>query len=180
MARPPFSLTERRHSCRRWSNSATRVSPLPAGKRGQASSRIVFVRTYPLPLSPSAMPHTSPARARLQATLAAAGGSLLWWRYGGPAFAGLAGLVCTLALLAWLAPTRYAPVQRGFDFVTRALLAALTWFVLGVVYFGVFAPLRVWRAVTRHDPLQQRADPVASSYLQPLPPTASGHYDRQF
>lgn len=126
------------------------------------------------------MPHTSPARARLQASFAVLGGLLLWWRYGGPVLAALAGLLGALALLAWLAPARYAPVQRGFDFVTRTLLAALTWLILGLVYLAVFVPLRLWRALTRHDPLQRRPDPAASTYFQPAPPPAPARYDRQF
>ena len=119
-------------------------------------------------------------RARLQATAAGAGTLLVWWRLGGIIPAAIAGLAGSLALLAWVSPSHYAPVQRALDRVLHALLAGLTWVLLAVIYLGVFAPLRAWRALTGRDPLQRRADPAAASYLRPLPPPAPGRFDRQF
>lgn len=119
-------------------------------------------------------------RARLQATAASAGTLILWWRLGGIIPAVIAGLAASLALLAWVSPPHYAPVQRALDRVLHALLAGLTWVLLAVIYLGVFTPLRLWRALTGHDPLQRRADPAATSYLRPLPPAAPGRFDRQF
>jgi len=122
----------------------------------------------------------STSRARLQAALACGGALLLWWRIGGMLPAVFAIFLAALASLAWFAPARYAPVQRTLDRLMHALLAGLTWFVLGVVYFGVFTPLRAWRALMRRDPLQLRPAPAASSYLQPLPSGAPRRFDRQF
>ena len=76
---------------------------------------------------------TSVSRARLQASAASAGTLLVWgWRGGVTArlFALAAGL---LAALAWLRPVWYAPVQRGLDRVVQALLAVLTWLLLGLI-----------------------------------------------
>jgi hypothetical protein len=92
-------------------------------------------------------------------------------------FSTVLGLATTTA---WLAPARYAPVQRGLDRLTDALLAGLTWLVLGLVYFGLFTPLRFLRSWRGRDPLQLRRDPTASSFLQPIAPRAEGHFDRQF
>ncbi len=79
-------------------------------------------------------------RPRLQATLACVGTLVLWrWRSGvGPA--ALAGVAAALALLAWVAPARYAPVQRALDRIIHL------------------------------DPLARAADPAATSYLRPLAP----------
>jgi hypothetical protein len=119
-------------------------------------------------------------RARLQASLACGGAlALLWWLGGrGPVIA--VGITGPLALLAWLSPGRYAPVQRGLDLLVHGLLTMLTWFLLGVVYLGVFTPLRGWRALTNQDPLQRRSDPAPTTYLRPLPPATPGRFDRQF
>ncbi len=126
------------------------------------------------------MAFAPPARARLQATAACAGTVFLWWRIGGVIPAVVAGLTGCLALLAWLSPPHYVPVQRILDRVLHLLQAGLTWLLLAVIYLGVFTPLRLWRALTGQDPLQRRPDPAAVTYLQPVPPAAPGRFDRQF
>ncbi len=126
------------------------------------------------------MPLAPATKARLQATAACAGGLLLWWRVGGVAAAGFAGLTAALALVAWASPARYAPVQRALDRVLHGVLAALTWVLLGLIYLSVFAPLRLWRHLRGVDPLQRRPDPAAASYLIPLPPGEPDRFDRQF
>ena len=123
-------------------------------------------------------------RARLQATLACVGTLLLWWHRGGPVAAALALLAAALALPAWLSPPRYAPVQRIPDRLTHGLLAAFSWLVLAVVYFGLFAPVRLGLALTGRDPLPRPARPHTSarpaSYLQPLPAPVARSFERQF
>lgn len=94
--------------------------------------------------------------------------------------AGIAGLTAALAFVAWTSPARYAPVQRALDRVLHGVLAALTWVLLGVIYFAVFAPLRLWRHLRGIDPLHRRPDPAAASYLSPLPLPAPDRFDRQF
>jgi hypothetical protein len=105
---------------------------------------------------------------------------LLWWRIGGVWPAAAAGVAGALALLAWSSPAHYAPVQRALDRVLHTLLAGLTWFLLAVIYFGIFTPLRGWRVLTRTDPVRRRPDPAATTYLRPLPPATPGRFDRQF
>ena len=119
------------------------------------------------------------SRARLQATLACLGTLAVWrWR-GGPGPAGLAGLAAALALVAWVSPPHYAPVQRGLDRGVHLLLTALPWLILGVVWLLVFTPLRAVRALTGNDPLRRTFDRTADTYLQP-PPGGAGRFDRQF
>ena len=122
----------------------------------------------------------STARARLQATAASAGTLFLWWRIGGAFPAAVAGAAGSLALLSWLSPPHYAPIQRTLDRILHRLLAGLTWFVLAILYLGIFTPIRLWRRLTGHDPLQRRPDPAAPTYLRRLPPAAPGRFDRQF
>ena len=120
------------------------------------------------------------SRARLQATLAWVGSGFLWYHRPSLITESVVIVATTLALLAWFLPTAYAPVQRVLDGASRALLTGLTWFLLGVVYFGLFTPLRLWRAISRNDPLRLRADSSATTYLQPLAPGATDRFDRQF
>ena len=122
----------------------------------------------------------SSSRARLQAAFAWLGTLVLWWRFGGVFPAMAAGATGSLALLAWVSPPHYAPVQRGLDRVLHALLAGLTWCLLAIIYLGVFTPMRGWRALRRRDPLQLRPDPAATTFLRPLPPGTPGRFDRQF
>lgn len=126
------------------------------------------------------MSSAPPRRARLQATMAAVGALALWiWLRGkGPAVA--AGLAASLALLAWVSPPHYAPVQRVLDGIVGFILRAVTWLLLGLIYLGVFIPLRLWRRLTGQDPLQQKPDPSAASYLQPLPAAHPDRFTRQF
>ena len=149
---------------------------------GEFNSPSFFVGTRFFPLRTFRIPMAlAPVtRARLQATLAAAAAGLLWSRTRHPGPAVLAGVLSTLALVAWLAPARYAPVQRVLDRLLQLLLGGLTWLVLGLVYFGFFTPLRICGALLRRDPLRLRPAPAATSYLQPLSPDATRRFDRQF
>ena len=126
------------------------------------------------------MPLTSHQRARLQASAACAGTLFIWWRLRGLTPAVIAGLGASLALLAWVSPPHYAPVQRFLDRMLHLVLTGLTWFLLALIYLGVFTPVRLWRMLPGHDPLQRRADPAATTYLRPLPPAAANRFDRQF
>jgi hypothetical protein len=126
------------------------------------------------------MPLRPTQRARLQASAACVGGLVLWWRLGGRAPAVFAGFLASLALLAWVSPPHYAPIQRFLDRVLHLVLAGLTWILLALIYGGLFVPVRCWRALTGRDPLQRRPDPGAATYLRPLPPAAPGRFDRQF
>jgi hypothetical protein len=126
------------------------------------------------------MVHAPFSRARIQATAACLGGFVLWWRVGGVIGAAMAGLTAALAAFAWLTPGRYAVVQRGLDWLTRMLVTGVSWLLLGLLYFCLFTPLRGWRALTRHEALQLKADPSKTTYLNALPPATPGRFKRQF
>jgi hypothetical protein len=89
-------------------------------------------------------------------------------------------VTAVLALMAWLIPRAYAPVQRGLDRVIHLALTAFTWLLLGLLYLLVFTPLRLGHAIFGRDPLQRRPDPAATTYLRSLPPAAANRFDRQF
>jgi len=126
------------------------------------------------------MPRPSTSRSRLQASLAFSGSILLCWRFRTPWTFVVVGIATTFALIAWLWPRQYLPIQRGFDFVTERLLAGLTWLILALVYFGLFAPIRLWRALRRNDPLELRMAPGPNSYLHAIRDLTPPRFDRQF
>jgi uncharacterized protein YggT (Ycf19 family) len=112
--------------------------------------------------------------------LAFAGGLVLWWRFRNIYVGVLTGLLVVLALLAWVAPARHAPVQRFFDELTRLLVAGFSWLMLGALYFGLFTPLHWVGALMGRDPLHQKPDRSAPTYLRELPPAPAGRFGRQF
>jgi hypothetical protein len=120
------------------------------------------------------------ARQRWQATIVAfivLGVRLVFPSWGMTLAASVAVLV---ASLAWFCPRWYSPVRSGFDRLGRVVLVFVTWVLLGGVYFGVFVPMRLWRALLRKDPLQRQWQSSAVSYLQPVRPAAPEHFRRQF
>jgi len=119
-------------------------------------------------------------RARLQATVACVVTFVLWQWRGGSLPASLAILAATLALLAWIFPAYYAPISRALDQLAHAILIVFTWTILGLVYFGIFVPMRLWRELSGNDPLRRRFDPHATSYLSTLPANSPPRFDRQF
>jgi hypothetical protein len=123
---------------------------------------------------------TPATRARLQAMLACLGTLVLWWRFPARLTLSLLIMVGVFALLAWFSPRAYAPVQRAFDAVTHGILAVLSWTLLGLVYFGLFTPLRLWRGLVHQDPLHLRAAErdEPATFLQPSAPAP--RFDRQF
>lgn len=126
------------------------------------------------------MPLAPTTRARLQATLACGGACVLFtWRGGlGPTI--VFGVTVVFALMAWITPRVYAPVQRSLDRAVHLVLTAFTWLLLGLLYLLVFTPLRIGRTFFGRDPLQRRIDPAAATYLSPIPPAAVNRFDRQF
>jgi hypothetical protein len=117
---------------------------------------------------------------RLQATAALAVSLVLWWWFGGVRPAVFAGLLAALSLVAWVLPERYAPVQRGLDVFSRWIAVGFSWFVLGLIYFGLFTPLRWFGSLLGRDPLCLKTRDDATSYLQPLPPAATERFKREY
>ncbi len=132
-----------------------------------------------VPPAHNRMPLAPVTRARLQAIAAVAGTGFLFWRFNHAVPLAFFILAILFAALAWLSPRHYAPIQRTLDSLLNAFLIALTWTILGLVYFGLFTPLRLFRTLTRRDSLALRRPPTNDSYLRLLP-TISPRFDRQF
>lgn len=122
---------------------------------------------------------TAANRSRLHATLACTITGLLWWRTRGITFAVIWIVALILLALACFNPRGYAPVQRLLDSFARILSATVTWVVLGLVYFLVFTPLRVWNRMLGRDPLHVRG-PRKSSFLQNVSANSFGRFERQY
>jgi hypothetical protein len=121
------------------------------------------------------------ARARWQAALACGGAALLAWRTPAPAVFALVAATLLMLAGAIFVPQRYAPVQRALDRAVGAVLAALSWALLALIYFGVFTPLRFVRAIAGGSWLARGPASVrtGSAFLT-LPPPALRRFDRQF
>jgi hypothetical protein len=83
--------------------------------------------------------------------------------------------------LALVLPRVWAPIQSALDRVIRAVLAGLTWLLLGVVFIAAFVPGRLLLAALRRDPLRRAREPMRTSYWEPLPPSrGTERFRRQF
>ena len=89
-------------------------------------------------------------------------------------------VLAVLALLAWVAPEHYKPIQRALDWIARLLVAGVSWLLLGLVYFCFFTPMRWIGSMVGRDPLRLKPDRSATSYLRDLPPASAGRFGRQF
>ena len=120
------------------------------------------------------------SRMRLQASLAAAGSAVLWWRLGGWAWSVILVLFAVLAVAAWAFPRHYQPVQRVFDFLTRMLVSGVSWALLALLYFAVFMPLRFLFQAGGKDFMRRRPAPEEKTNLLPLSAAAADHFKRQY
>ena len=125
------------------------------------------------------MPLSSANRSRLQATVGCVVTGLVWWRTRAPAFAAVWALAIGLLALACFDPRRYEPVQRLFRMLGRIVTAAVTWLILGLVYFLVFTPMRLWNRMLGRDPLGSRRSTNAS-FLHEFPAKTLGRFGRQY
>ena len=78
------------------------------------------------------------------------------------------GLALTLAALA--APQCLTPLNRAWMRLGDLLGAIMGPVMLGLIFFLVVTPMRVWLYLSRHDPMRRRPDPSATSYWLPRQP----------
>ncbi|MFT3782176.1 MAG: hypothetical protein QM790_09180 [Nibricoccus sp.] len=119
-------------------------------------------------------------RMRLQSTVAVAGGLFLCWRCEGKWPWLVVAVLVVLAGVAWIAPSRYIPIQRLLDAIVRAITAAVSWTLLGMVYFCVFVPIRLLINLAGRDPLGVEMLAGEKSYLRQIRPAAADRFKRQF
>lgn len=89
-------------------------------------------------------------------------GGALWWRGHATTAPAVAALGSLLALAGLAAPTRLGPLERAWTRLAAALSKVTTPIFLGILYFGVLAPVGLVRRVAGRSPLVRA--PVRSSF----------------
>lgn len=118
----------------------------------------------------SAKGSPKPSRNRILLTsLCSTIGAILLWRHfqNAPTLALLAFTSLLLALSIF-APKAYYPIFRGLDAVIQLLLKAFTWFILGLIYFLIFTPVRFVLILMGKDVLLAKIQLSRSSYWTPI------------
>lgn len=110
----------------------------------------------------------------MTAASAALGAALAWWHWGGLPLALLATAAGLLLLIAVVAPRIYQPVFKVLDRAVQGVLAAFTWFLLGLVYFGLFTPLGSLLRLFGRNPLGSSSERDSTTFWEPVKKPAGG------
>jgi saxitoxin biosynthesis operon SxtJ-like protein len=107
-------------------------------------------------------------------------GGLLWWRGREPATVVALGLACVLLLAGLVVPSRLEPVRRAWLGLGAVLSHITTPIFMGVVYFGVIAPIGLLLRIRGRNPLQRHRS-ITTCWV-PRPEAARSRRDmaRQF
>lgn len=97
-----------------------------------------------------------------------------WWR-GGASFPVFAGLSAAFLLAAILVPVVLTPLNRAWMLFALLLHKVTSPIILGVMFFGLFAPVAVVLRLRRRDLMKRKFDRAAGSYWNPrVPPGPPG------
>jgi hypothetical protein len=97
-----------------------------------------------------------------------------WWR-GGAAWPYLTGVSVAFLVAALAAPGVLTPLNRAWMAFALLLHKVTSPIILGVMFFGLFAPVAVVMRLRKRDALKRRLDPAAESYWNPrVPPGPPG------
>jgi hypothetical protein len=85
-------------------------------------------------------------------------------------------------ILGLLAPLRLAPVYRAWMRFGQVIGNFNFKLILGVMYFVMFTPMRVFASFFRKDPLTRRIEPEKESYWHDCEPRSSDpkRFEKQF
>ncbi len=84
-----------------------------------------------------------------------------------------------VASVAW--PRANRPLFLGLTLVSYPIGFVLSYVIMAVLFYGVFAPIAMIMRLARRDPLDRRADPAAPSYwTRVVPRRDATYYFRQF
>jgi hypothetical protein len=127
------------------------------------------------------------ARARRRGVLQGGAGlavaAVLWLAWRTPLAWVVAAVALALALLAAAAPlTAYARVSRALETFGRWVGTAVTWLLMGLLFYGLFLPVGLVLRARRSLRLTTGFDPQAPSYWK-RPAARSGgaeRYQKQF
>ena len=96
------------------------------------------------------------------------------WR-GGAAWPVLAGLSAAFLVAALVAPRVLTPLNRAWMAFALLLHKVTSPIILGVMFFGLFAPVAVVLRLRRRDLMKRKFDRAAGSYWNPrVPPGPPG------
>jgi hypothetical protein len=80
-------------------------------------------------------------------------------------------LAVAFLVVAWLRPALLGPLNRVWTRLGLLLHAVVSPLVMGVVFYGVVAPMGLCMRLLGKDPLRRRLDPAAASYwIERRPP----------
>ena len=101
-----------------------------------------------------------------------------WWRGHTLSPLVLGGLALLLLGAALLAPTRLGPVERGWMRMAHAISRFTTPILMGVVFYGVVAPIGALARVVGKNPIAHRAH--GGSYWVTREETRGASMQRKF
>lgn len=119
-------------------------------------------------VDPSPLPSNRSFGVLFVAVFALAG-SYLWWR-GGTLHPWWFGLSASTLLVTLVKPDLLAPLNRAWMGLAALLHAIVSPIVLGIMFYGVFAPTALVMRLAGRDALKRRFDPQATSYWQERDP----------
>jgi Saxitoxin biosynthesis operon protein SxtJ len=97
-------------------------------------------------------------------------GGFIWWR-GGGSFGWWFGVSALTLLVTLLAPDWLTPANRAWMKLAELLNRIVSPLVLGVMFFGMFAPMGWAMRLSGRDALKRRIEPEARSYwVERTPP----------
>ena len=97
-----------------------------------------------------------------------------WWR-GGAAFPYLVGISLAFLLAAFVFPIVLRPLNRAWMAFALVLHKVTSPIILGVMFFGLFAPVAFVMRLGKRDVMKRRFDRGAGSYWNPrVPPGPPG------
>lgn len=96
-------------------------------------------------------------------------GSYVWWR-GGSLHPWWFGLSASTLVVTLLAPGLLAPLNRAWMRLASILNTIVSPIVLGIMFFGVFAPTGIVMRLAGRDAMRRRRDPRARTYWQERDP----------
>ena len=96
-------------------------------------------------------------------------GSYVWWR-GGSLHPWWFGLSASTLLVTLVAPGLLAPLNRAWMRLASILNTIVSPIVLGIMFFGVFAPTGIVMRLAGRDAMRRRLDPQARTYWQERDP----------
>jgi hypothetical protein len=90
---------------------------------------------------------------------------------GGPVRTWALALAGAFLVVAWVRPALLGPLNRVWTRLGLLLHAVVSPLVMGVVFYGVVAPMGLCMRLLGKDPLRRRLDPAAASYwIERRPP----------